>query len=186
MAIPDTIKIKRQPAKKPLNKRTVKIKRQPAKKPLNKRTVEALAKPGPGPDGRPSRTWTYDGKTPRLAICVWSSGAKTWYWVGRANGRPIRHKLGEYPEISPEQARKLASKVSLDVAGGHDPRQERRQARTELTLADLFDRYLEQHAKVHKRTWAEDEKVFGRYCQKIKGRTLSTIWRPTSQACTPR
>ena len=87
---------------------TLPFKRKPKKIRLGKRAVEALPTP-PEVGGKPVQAWTYDSETPRLAICVWSTGARTWYWVGRVNGRPARIKLGEFPEISLEQARKLAA-----------------------------------------------------------------------------
>jgi integrase len=158
---------------------TIKFKKRPTKAKLTKRTVEALAPPAEI-DGKPAQTWTYDSQTPRLAICTWSSGAKVWYWVGRGwDGRMMRFKLGGFPEITPEQARKLAGKVSADVANGIDPREDRWRARKELTLGELFDRYLEEHAKLHKqeRSWKDDEKQFRRYCGQLKSRALSTISR---------
>jgi integrase len=154
----------------------LKFKRQPTKRNLNKRTVASLTPPGEV-HGKPAQEWIYDSETPRLAICCWSSGAKVWYWVGRCNGRMIRFKLGSFPEITPEQARKLAMKTSADVASGIDPRVDRQKRRGELTLAELFALYLERHAKAHKKTWKADEQQFNRYCQSLKGRPLSTIKR---------
>jgi integrase len=155
---------------------TLKFKKKPEKARLNKRTIEGLTPPA-SVGGKPQQAWTYDSETPRLAICTWSSGARTWYWVGRCNGRMMRLKLGEFPEITPEHARKLASKTSADVANGIDARVERRRTREELTLGELFEQYLERHAKTHKRTWQDDEKQFRRYCDGLKGRPMSSITR---------
>src|SRR5262249_13566304 len=129
---------------------TLKFKQRPAKQRLNKRTVEALKTP-PENNGRPAQTWIYDSITARLAICVWSTGAKTWYWTGRINGRMAHIKLGEYPEITPEQARKLASKTSATVAEGVDPRQAKRKASEGMTLGDAFQRFINDYAKAHKK-----------------------------------
>ena len=153
---------------------TIKFKRKPVKRKLTKRAVESLAAPAPV-DGKPQQSWIYDTATPRLAVCTWSSGARSWYWVGRYAGRMLRMKLGSYPEMTPEQARKLAGRVSANVAAGLDPRADRRQARTEMTLGEVFNRYLEDHAKPHKKTWWEDQAVFDRYCGALKARRLSTI-----------
>ena len=155
---------------------TLKFKRQPQKKRLNKRTVEALKMP-PEANGRPAQAWTYDTEISRLAICTWSTGAKAWYWVGRITGSFVRIKLGDFPEITPEQASKLAAKTSANVANSIDPRKERQKARQEMTLAELFSRYLDEHAKQHKKTWQEDEDQFRLYCQSIKSSTLSSIDR---------
>jgi len=58
---------------------TIKFKKSTTKKNLAKRIVEALEAP-PERNGRPQQAWTYDSKTPHLAICVWSSGNRIWYW----------------------------------------------------------------------------------------------------------
>ena len=153
---------------------TIKFKRRVAKARLNKRTVETLPPP-PESKGRPSQQWTYDTETPRLAICTWSSGAKSWYWIGRINGRMARLKLGEYPEITPEQAKKLAAKTSATVAEGVDPRQEKRKASEGMTLAEAYQRYIDDYAKAHKKSWQTDEDLFRRYLEKWKPRRLASI-----------
>lgn len=153
---------------------TIKFRRKLTYRSLTKRVVSALEAPCEV-GGKPQQTWTYDAKTPRLAICVWSSGSKVWYWVGRHAGRMIRMKIGTYPEVTPEQARKLAARVSADVSAGTDPRAERQQARGKLTLRELFDAYLEGHAKVHRKTWAEDQAQYDRYLKHWGGRKLSAI-----------
>jgi integrase len=154
----------------------LKFKRQTSKKRLNKRVVDGLKLPPHKPNGKPAQEWHYDQTTARLAICVWSTGAKTWYWVGRLkNAGMIRYRLGNYPETTPDQAKGLAADVSRDVLKGIDPRAERQQQRDEWTLERLFTDYLERHAKIKKRTWAEDEAQFRRYCGRIKTKKLSTI-----------
>jgi integrase len=158
---------------------TIKLKRRAEKKSLTKRTIEALPVPATEANGKAGMAWTYDIVTPRLAVCVYSTGARTWFWVGRGpDNRSMRFKLGEYPEIAPDQARKLAAKVSAGIANGIDPRHQKWRARREMTLAELFDRYLEDHAKAHKRTWEQDQAQFNRYCGNLKSRSASTIVRP--------
>jgi integrase len=155
---------------------TIKFKRKPEKKRLNRRTLESLPVPAPRADGKPGRAWTYDTATPRLAICTWSTGARTWYWIGRGcDGRPMQHKLGEYPEITPEQARKLAAKISASIANGLDPRQEKWRARKEMLLGELLEVYLDQHARPLKKTWERDRAIFDLHLGHLKGRYLSSI-----------
>jgi len=154
---------------------TIKFKKRPEKRRLNKRTIEAL-KPPPAPEGaKPTQAWIYDQDTPRLAICVWSTGVRTWYWVGGINGRMMRYKIGKYTDVTPENARKHAIRISAQAAQGIDPRIEKRRVRDEMTLLGLFDQYLHEHAKLHKRTWRQDEVMFNCYCGSLKSRTLSSI-----------
>ena len=155
---------------------TVKFKTATERKRLNKRTISSLSPPAEV-NGRPKQRWVYDETTARLAICIWSTGAVSWFWVGKLNGRLLRMKLGAFPEISPEQARKLAAGVSAKVSEGIDPRAERRRLRDELTLGELFTKYIEEHAKLHKKTWREDEQQFNRYLKRLKSRPVSAITR---------
>jgi integrase len=154
----------------------VKFRSKPTKKNLTKRTILALEPPGQV-NGKMVQSWVYDSKTPRLAICCWSSGSKVWYWVARFRRQIIRMNLGKFPEVTPEQARKLAAAASAKAVAGIDPRRERRQAREELTLAELFERYLDQYAKPKKKTWKNDDWTFNCYLGGIKSRPLSTISR---------
>lgn len=150
---------------------TLKFKRKPARKRLNIKTVEAIKPPSSG------KLWIYDSQTPRLAICVTASGNKSWFWVGRFGSQMVRMKLGGFPELPPDKAKKLAAEKSSDVASGLDPRDDRRRLRTEWTFAELFSDYIEGWGKVHKRSWDEDERNFKRYCGPIKGRRISEITR---------
>jgi Arm DNA-binding domain len=163
----------------------LKFQKKTAKVKLTKRTVAALPLPAPGPGGKPAKEWVYDSEVPRLAICAWSSGAKTWVWVGRCGGKFVKLKLGDFPEMAPEQAQKAAAKTSALVLDGIDPRLARKESRKktepEPTLAELLERYL-RHASDRKKTWKADEKQFLRYSKKegdplwkLKGRSYSTI-----------
>lgn len=46
-----------------------------------------------------------------------------------------------------------------------------------MTLAELFALYLDGHAKLHKKSWQEDEKTFHRYMAKWESRRLSELTR---------
>jgi integrase len=53
--------------------------------------------------------------------------------------------------------------------------EERKRARSVPTLADCFDRWLELHAKPHRRTWPDSVRQFNKYLSDFHGRRLSTI-----------
>jgi integrase len=89
----------------------------------------------------------------------------------------LRMKLGEFPEVTPEQAAKLAGKVSAQVTEGLDPREEKWKSRKELSLSELFDRYIEDYASVHKRSWRADVRQFNLYVGTLKQRALSSVTR---------
>jgi len=74
-----------------------------------------------------------------------------------------------------EQARKEVARMTGELAQGGNPADDRRKARGETTVAELFDLYLENHAKPHKRTWKEDQWQFDRYLASWKVRKLSQV-----------
>ena len=105
------------------------------------------------PRPKVGRTYVYDVKTAALTLCVTSAGGRMFYRYGRINGRPTRMKLGDFPAMSVEQARRLAGNAAAAIGDGKDPRNERRAIRAEATLNGAFAAYLELHLKPHTRGW---------------------------------
>lgn len=138
---------------------------------FGKRVIDCL-KPNPE-----RRLHYYDTQTPKLELLAYPSGAKVFYFYGRIGNDPARVKLGRYPEMSPDEARKAAARYSSEVINGRDPRQPIRAARSELTFAAFFAIYLERHARPRKKSWKEDENVNRRYLKPLANRQLSAITR---------
>lgn len=144
------------------------------KRKLTKRSIEAV----PSPNGT-ERIVLNDSEVKGFSIRI-SKGARTFYlyrWIG---GRPQRIKLGCYPELAPEAARKLAEKFNGEVAQGKDlaaDRRRRRQPnRTDPTLQEVFLHTLEQHWKATCRTWKEQQRLYSTYTPKPWGRRhLSSV-----------
>jgi integrase len=131
---------------------------------LNKTNVAGLPVPA-----KPGYVWDSDlqGFGCRLS----PSGRRTFILVGTTKaGRQVKHKIGVFGQITPEQARAIAARKLGELAAGHDLVQERRDARTAErarlaapTLAQVAGEYLERHARVHKRTSRTDEWLLGRF-----------------------
>jgi len=117
----------------------------------------------------------FDEATPGLALCITQAGSRTYYVVRWVNGKPQRIRLGKFPDVTVEQARTIAKAIVGDIAKGVDPIAERKAARNVPTLQALFDHWLETHAKLHKRTWRDDERQFNKYLAEFQNRRLSTI-----------
>lgn len=117
----------------------------------------------PKPDGGHARIYAYDDDEPGLCLCVTSSGAKVFYLYRKIDGRPERIRLGSFPDISIDEARDGARVRKGKIALGINPADERRAARGAMMLGELFDHYLDSHAKHHKKTWEGDQKQFDRY-----------------------
>jgi integrase len=120
-----------------------------------------------------------DTKTRGLKLCVYPTGAKSFLLYRRVMGRPERIFLGQWPAIKVEQARKMADRMNGQIAEGKNPAEERRQHRLEGSFGNLFERYLELHAKPHKqaRSVSEDEANYRRYLSGWATRRLSSITR---------
>lgn len=121
------------------------------------------------------RYFFYDTKGNGLHVAVTSQGQKSFYIRRRVNGKNEKHLLGTFPDLSVEQARDKAARFAGSVAFGENPAEQRRLIRGELTLAELFQEYLERHLKKSRKTWAEYEKQFNRYFREWLGRKVSSI-----------
>jgi integrase len=79
----------------------------------------------------------------------------------RHQGKQRRLKLGEYPAVSLQTARKRARGAQADVDDGRDPAGERQAAKAERTdtINALGEDYLKKHARKHKRSAEEDARI---------------------------
>ncbi len=100
---------------------------------------------------------------------------KTFYWYGRIGGQPTRMKLGRYPQMSVPAARDEAARISGVAASGEFPKARATAFRDEMTLGQLFNWYLDFHAKPHKRTWEEDQRNYEKRLIQWSGKKLSQI-----------
>ncbi len=123
------------------------------------------------------RVYIYDKRTPALALCVTRGESRTFYVYPRIHGRPVRVRLGRFPEMTIDQARKQAAVVLAEIARGNDPQEQKRALRRQCTLRELFSHYLETHAKIHcrEKSWYEDQRLFNRHLPVWHARRISTI-----------
>jgi len=127
--------------------------RKPKRRILNASMLKSLAPP---PGGSVDY---FDDMTPGLSLRITSNDVRSWTVFYRdKNGRQKRLTLGRYPVVGLADARELARTAQLTVAKGGDPVAEKRAARDVLTFAELAGKYIEQHAKPNKRSWAEDQR----------------------------
>src|SRR5437016_8619019 len=81
-----------------------------------------------------------------------------------------RFNLGRYPEVPLVKARHEAKKALSKLIEGADPAQERKatqaKARRERleakTFGQLAQQYIEEYAKLNKKSWKEDERIIDR------------------------
>ena len=101
-----------------------------------------------------------DTSLPGFELRVRLSGVKTWVFRYRLNGGPQRRfRLGGFPGLPAEKARKLALAAAADVAKGIDVQSHRETAKAEAirqhasTLGVFIEEHYEPWAGKHLRTW---------------------------------
>ena len=153
------------------------MKNQDNKFNFTKKAIESLPMPETG-----KRAYYYDTKVRGLGIGITDKGTQTFIVYRKIGGRPERIILGRYPDLSIENARDEASKINSKIAQGENPNQEKNKLRAELTLKELFERYLELHAKVHKKSWKGDEDQYTLYLSHWDKRKISKLQKSDIEA----
>jgi integrase len=120
----------------------------------------------------------YDTKTPKLALRVTASGAKTFYVVKRAGREMIWLKLGTFPDMTVEQARDGAEIALAAFAKNENPAEVRRARKAEPTFAELFKEFGERHGD-KKLSWRTDQSIYANHLQSLAPLKLTAIKRET-------
>jgi integrase len=137
---------------------------------FSKTRLEKLPMPTTG------RVYYYDEKTPGLCLCVTANDSRTFYFYSKVHGRPVRYRLGGFPEMTVEKARDVTALARGAIAEGRDPQAERIKARSDITLGDLW-KHWEEHTKQRKAEGSrkEDKRQYDKFLKRWEGRRLSAI-----------
>ncbi len=142
----------------------------PAKIAFSRRRLQSLPIPSSG------RKAYHDNKTPGLTCYVMPSGSKMFYVYKRVHGRPVRYRIGSFPQTTVEQARDIAAEVLGRIAKGEDPQAERQAQRAEMTFGEMFAWWRDFYAIPHKvKTWGDSQRQYDRFLKKWANRPASTI-----------
>lgn len=107
----------------------------------------------------------WDDEVKGFGLRISKTGTKTFvfqYRVGGGrNGTVRRPRIGRFGSLTPMQAREIAKDWAAQVARGGDPSADRQSKRSEPRMGDLFERYLNEYARAHKkpRSVKEDERL---------------------------
>ncbi len=137
---------------------------------FTKRSIEALPSPEKG-----KRAYYYDMKVRGLGIALTDKGTITFIVYRKIDGKPERITLGRYPDLTVENARVKASDVNSQIGQGKNPNKEKAELRTEISFRELFDLYFERYAKVHKKSWKNDEWQYRLHLSHWDKRKISSI-----------
>lgn len=116
-----------------------------------------------------------DTEIPGFRLHVLPSGKKGFYFayrVGGGRGATQREpKIGQWPAMKAEAARRVAASLYAEVCAGGDPAGRRRSVRDAPRMSLLFERYIEEHAKVHKKdaSIGNDERLIANRLRPVLG-----------------
>jgi integrase len=80
-----------------------------------------------------------------FGVAVYAGGAKSFYVDYRLDGSRFLHTIGEFPIWSVVAARERAREIRRLVNQGRNPAGDRRERREAPTIADLVERYVNDH-----------------------------------------
>ena len=135
-------------------------------------TKQFLLKCTPPPKGR---IYFQDTQEKGLSVSMTSNGVITFFVRKRINGKDERIHLGNFPELSIENARKKALAAKADIARGIDPNEEKKKLRKEITFEVMFCEFMERYSKKFKKTWEFDEREVKRFLSHFFHRKASQI-----------
>jgi len=121
------------------------------------------------------KTYHHDAKTKGLCVCVRATGSVIYEFYKWIDGRPRRIRLGRFPDLPIDAARKAAVALAGEVAKGRDPAADRREKREAATLQELFDYWMETYARQKKKTWRDDDRIFNKYFGRLKTKRLTDV-----------
>ncbi len=126
---------------------------------LTKKIIEDFVYQGPPP----RRDARCDDEIAGFGIRIYPSGKKSFILSYRVHHRKRQLTLGDFGILTLDQARKRARQELGKIIGGHDPLEQRQHSAKVQTLKSLCEIYLSRYAKVHKKTWQEDQRRLQRH-----------------------
>lgn len=143
---------------------------------FTKETIESLPLPEKG-----YTTYRDTGRyaAPGLVIRVYATGVKSFFLSRWIDGKSEYVSIGRFPATLPEPARERAKELNGKIALKENPAEERRNVRAEMTLGELYEKYLDLHALRHKRPKSvdNDERIYRIHLSHWGNRRISTISR---------
>ena len=112
---------------------------------LTKRLIETLE-----PSDKDYVIW--DNKISGFGEKVTPKGRKAYLFKYRSeDGRQRKPSIGVHGNITCEQAREVAANWHAEIIKGNNPAEEKKKAKNSLTISQLCDRFIEEHASIRKK-----------------------------------
>lgn len=125
------------------------------------------------------RDYYRDESIRQLEVCVSCTGKIGFYRYGRVNGKMTRLKIDDYPAITVKAAKDLCQELNANIAIGRDVQLTRRKSKGGKSLGEVWDWYLEYHAKPKKLSWKRDVACWDRDLSHWKHIAIDNITRPS-------
>jgi integrase len=143
---------------------------------LTKAHVERLHTPTRG------QRFLRDSELKGFLVRVTSGGAKTFCLDKRIKGRKFRRKIGSYPDMSVERARKIAHVWLGQIAEGKNPFEEDDdQARDKMTISTVLVDYLKARKSLRPRTITDYKQIRDKAFRDWKNKPLTGITKAMIQ-----
>jgi integrase len=112
---------------------------------ITERFIKSLEPPKAG-----NRVY-YDADIVGFGARITAAGVVSFVLNYYARGRERRYTIGRYPELNATAAREEALALRDIIRQGGDPMERKQNERAAPTIADLYNDYIERHAKIHLR-----------------------------------
>lgn len=108
---------------------------------------------------------TWDDELKGFGVRVSPKGAKTFQVYWRAGKRERKRKVGRYPAMTADQARRAAFALLSEVEKGNDPAVKQDLLRKAETMNELCKRFMEDHSIPHNkpRSVIENQSLIDRF-----------------------
>lgn len=119
----------------------------------------------------------YDSKVSGLYLIVRAAGSKVFWIRRRLYGQQKKFKIGPFPDLSVENARKIAEDYKGKTAMGKNPVEEKNKLSKEKTFGEMAWDYIESYAKYRKKSWRDDAAVIKNHLGGLVNKRASAVTR---------
>lgn len=95
--------------------------------------------------------YLWDDQLPGFGVRLYPSGRKSFVLRYRARGQQRSYTLGRFGELTLQEARDEALEQLRIIRNGGDPAAERKSYHQAPTVADLAERFMDEHARLKKK-----------------------------------
>ena len=117
-----------------------------------------------------------DRVTPGLHCLVSKGGTKSWRCAFMLHGKEIRYAIGRVGIMTLDEARDKVRQDRRKAWQGVDPRAEINKVNSTL-VGDVLTRFVEEHCKIHQRSWQQTEVILMRNLIPWYSRPIAQVTR---------